>query len=74
MDIKRPLLIAALAIVSYTLVFQWNKDYGQADLPTAKMQTSVLPGGSPNVPTEVPPDAKAASPLGNSTAQASTAL
>ncbi len=50
MDIKRPLLIAALAIVSYTLVFQWNKDYGQADLPTAKTQTSVLPGDTPTCP------------------------
>ncbi|ALZ82683.1 MAG TPA: membrane protein insertase YidC [Pseudomonas sp.] len=74
MDIKRPLLIAALAIVSYTLVFQWNKDYGQADLPTAKTQTSVLPGDTPNVPTDVPADAKAAAPVDNSTAQASTAL
>ena len=74
MDIKRPLLIAALAIVSYTLVFQWNKDYGQADLPTAKTQTSVLPGDTPNVPTDVPADAKAAAPVDNSAAQPSTAL
>ncbi|MDR6356441.1 hypothetical protein Q3H58_003112 [Pseudomonas psychrotolerans] len=74
MDIKRPLLIAALAIVSYTMVFQWNKDYGQAELPTAKTQTSVLPGDTPNVPTDVPAEAKAAAPVDNATAKPSTAL
>ena len=33
MDIKRPILIVALAIVSYLMVLQWNKDYGQVQLP-----------------------------------------
>jgi len=35
MDIKRKLLFVALAIVGYLLVWQWNKDYGQAVLPLA---------------------------------------
>jgi len=33
MDIKRTILIAALAIVTYLMVLQWNRDYGQAALP-----------------------------------------
>ncbi|MCQ4272392.1 membrane protein insertase YidC [Pseudomonas kuykendallii] len=33
MDIKRSILIVALAIVSYLMVLQWNQDYGQAALP-----------------------------------------
>ncbi|MES2819322.1 MAG: membrane protein insertase YidC [Pseudomonadota bacterium] len=35
MDIKRSILIVALAVVSYLIVLQWNQDYGQAPLPTA---------------------------------------
>ncbi|MGY4532272.1 YidC/Oxa1 family membrane protein insertase [Pseudomonas sp. TE3786] len=35
MDIKRSILIAALAIVSYVMVLKWNEDYGQTSLPTA---------------------------------------
>ncbi|WP_095146177.1 MULTISPECIES: membrane protein insertase YidC [unclassified Pseudomonas] len=34
MDIKRTILIVALAIVSYVMVLKWNQDYGQAALPT----------------------------------------
>ncbi|AIR88883.1 membrane protein insertase YidC [Pseudomonas cremoricolorata] len=34
MDIKRTILIVALAIVAYVLVLKWNEDYGQAALPT----------------------------------------
>ncbi len=34
MDIKRTILIVALAIVSYVLVLKWNENYGQAALPT----------------------------------------
>ncbi|KAF1070366.1 MAG: Membrane protein insertase YidC [Pseudomonas citronellolis] len=33
MDIKRSILIVALAAVAYMLVLQWNKDYGQPELP-----------------------------------------
>ncbi len=31
MDIKRTILIVALAIVTYVGVLKWNQDYGQAD-------------------------------------------
>ncbi|MEQ7920919.1 membrane protein insertase YidC [Xanthomonas sp. WHRI 1810A] len=47
MDIKRTILIVALAIVSYVMVLKWNQDYGQAALPTqnvaANTNTSALP-------------------------------
>jgi len=33
MDIKRTALIAALAVVTYLMVLQWNRDYGGAPLP-----------------------------------------
>ncbi len=49
MDIKRSILFVALAIVSYALVLQWNKDYGQPELPaqTATFnQTEGLPDTS----------------------------
>ena len=36
MDIKRSILLVALAVVSYLLVLQWNEDYGQAALPPAQ--------------------------------------
>jgi YidC/Oxa1 family membrane protein insertase len=47
MDIKRTILIIALAIVTYVGVLKWNQDYGQAALPTqnvaANTNTSALP-------------------------------
>lgn len=47
MDIKRTILIVALAIVTYVGVLKWNQDYGQAALPTqnvaANTNTSTLP-------------------------------
>ncbi|WP_027896321.1 membrane protein insertase YidC [Zestomonas thermotolerans] len=49
MDIKRSILIVALAIVSYLIVLQWNQDYGQAALPpssTANASMPSLPEGS----------------------------
>ncbi len=54
MDIKRTILIVALAVVSYLIILQWNQDYGQAELPqTAQI---AAPGSviSPNTPTDVP--------------------
>ncbi|HSC82289.1 MAG TPA: membrane protein insertase YidC [Pseudomonas sp.] len=54
MDIKRSILLVALAIVAYMMVLQWNKDYGQAALPA---QTATI-GGSPaaSLPDSVPAD------------------
>lgn len=40
MDIKRTILIVALAIVSYVMVLKWNQDYGQAALPTQNVAAS----------------------------------
>ncbi|MFI8557587.1 membrane protein insertase YidC [Pseudomonas putida] len=56
MDIKRTILIVALAIVSYVMVLKWNQDYGQAALPTqhtaASTQAPALPAGaSADVPS-----------------------
>ncbi len=51
MDIKRTILIVALAIVSYVMVLKWNQDYGQAALPTqntaASTKAPALPDGVP---------------------------
>jgi len=40
MDIKRTILIAALAIVTYVGVLKWNQDYGQTALPTQNVAAS----------------------------------
>ena len=42
MDIKRTILIAALAIVSYVMVLKWNQDYGQAALPNQTAASSTI--------------------------------
>ena len=52
MDIKRSILIVALAIVSYALVLQWNKDYGQPELPAQTASFNQQPQGLPE--TSVP--------------------
>ncbi len=48
MDIKRSILIVALAVVSYLMVLQWNQDYGQADLPV--QNTTVASNSTPDLP------------------------
>ena len=48
MDIKRTILIVALAIVSYSMVLQWNQDYGQAALPTQNVAANAVPAGLPD--------------------------
>ncbi|MDG9884527.1 membrane protein insertase YidC [Pseudomonas putida CSV86] len=47
MDIKRTILIAALAIVSYVMVLKWNQDYGQAALPNQTAASSTI---APSLP------------------------
>jgi YidC/Oxa1 family membrane protein insertase len=61
MDIKRTILIVALAIVTYVGVLKWNQDYGQAALPTqnvaANTNTSAIPDapqGSATANADVP--------------------
>jgi YidC/Oxa1 family membrane protein insertase len=56
MDIKRSILLVALAVVAYLMVLQWNQDYGQAALPaeTSQEQTSAaqLPETPPTISTD----------------------
>ncbi|MFW0753514.1 membrane protein insertase YidC [Pseudomonas sp. H11T01] len=51
MDIKRTILIVALAIVSYVMVLKWNQDYGQAALPTQNVAASTTAPGLPETAT-----------------------
>ena len=48
MDIKRSILLVALAVVAYLLVLQWNQDYGQAALPAETAQTQSV--DTPQIP------------------------
>ncbi|WP_019409129.1 membrane protein insertase YidC [Pseudomonas psychrophila] len=48
MDIKRTILIVALAVVSYVMVLKWNQDYGQAALPTQNVAASSTPQALPD--------------------------
>ncbi|MGO4001687.1 MULTISPECIES: membrane protein insertase YidC [Pseudomonas] len=50
MDIKRTILIVALAIVSYVMVLKWNQDYGQAALPTQNVAANQNAPAIPDVP------------------------
>ena len=43
MDIKRSILIVALAVVSYLMVLKWNQDYGQPQLPAQTATASAVP-------------------------------
>ncbi|MGE8179930.1 membrane protein insertase YidC [Pseudomonas fluorescens] len=50
MDIKRTILIVALAIVSYVMVLKWNQDYGQAALPTQNVASNQAAPAIPDTP------------------------
>ncbi|MCU1748167.1 membrane protein insertase YidC [Pseudomonas sp. 6D_7.1_Bac1] len=50
MDIKRTILIVALAIVSYVMVLKWNQDYGQAALPTQNVAANQAAPAIPDTP------------------------
>ena len=72
MDIKRSILIVALAVVSYMMVLQWNQDYGQAALPNQTATTSKAAPGLPetasvasndDVPTAANADGSDPSPV-----------
>ncbi|WP_374438308.1 membrane protein insertase YidC [Pseudomonas panipatensis] len=71
MDIQRSILIVALAAVSYMLVLQWNKDYGQPELPAQtasfNQQTQGLPDTSvpaaSGTSADVPPAQSASASL-----------
>jgi YidC/Oxa1 family membrane protein insertase len=57
MDIKRTILIVALAIVAYVMVLKWNQDYGQAALPTQNVAST--PVSSADIPGNPAPQAGA---------------
>jgi YidC/Oxa1 family membrane protein insertase len=50
MDIKRTILIVALAIVTYVGVLKWNQDYGQAALPTQNVAANTSTSAIPDAP------------------------
>lgn len=51
MDIKRSILLVALAVVAYLMVLQWNQDYGQAALPAETSQEQTTAAQLPKTPT-----------------------
>ncbi|KQQ53625.1 insertase [Pseudomonas sp. Leaf127] len=52
MDIKRTILIGALAIVTYVGVLKWNEDYGQAALPTPTVAATTTNADVPAAATD----------------------
>ncbi|SFF78667.1 membrane protein insertase YidC [Neptunomonas qingdaonensis] len=56
MDVQRVILVAALALISYMLVLQWNEDYGQqptAQAPAASVSVYGSAATSSDLPTAV---------------------
>ena len=51
MDIKRSILLVALAVVAYLMVLQWNQDYGQTAIPDETRQEQSSAAQLPTVPT-----------------------
>jgi YidC/Oxa1 family membrane protein insertase len=56
MDVQRVILIAALALVSYLMVLQWNEDYGPSRQPEQQVTSSSAysSAGSANSLSELP--------------------
>ena len=50
MNMQRNILIAALLVITYLMVLQWNADYGQTELPPATVSNQSAPAGSKDVP------------------------
>jgi YidC/Oxa1 family membrane protein insertase len=53
MDIKRSILLVALAVVAYLMVLQWNQDYGQAAIPDETRQEQPSAAELPSSPASV---------------------
>jgi len=51
MDIKRSILLVALAVVAYLMVLQWNQDYGQTVIPDEARQEQPATSSLPDTPT-----------------------
>ncbi|MGV8842100.1 MAG: membrane protein insertase YidC [Pseudomonas sp.] len=60
MDIKRSILLVALAVVSYMMVLQWNQDYGQTALPTQNIAARSTAPALPDMPGAVSDDVPSA--------------
>ena len=50
MDIKRSILLVALAVVAYLMVLQWNQDYGQTVIPDEARQEQAPSSQVPATP------------------------
>ena len=50
MDIKRSILLVALAVVAYLMVLQWNQDYGQTAIPDETRQEQTSATQMPSTP------------------------
>ncbi|WP_417788423.1 membrane protein insertase YidC [Stutzerimonas xanthomarina] len=50
MDIKRSILLVALAVVAYLMVLQWNQDYGQTAIPDETRLEQSSAAQLPSVP------------------------
>ncbi|HEX8592638.1 MAG TPA: membrane protein insertase YidC [Pseudomonas sp.] len=70
MDIKRTILIVALAIVTYVGVLKWNQDYGQAALPTQNVAASTTAPALPDTAAGTNASASADVPSANGDATA----
>ncbi|RON05660.1 membrane protein insertase YidC [Pseudomonas brassicacearum] len=74
MDIKRTILIVALAIVSYVMVLKWNQDYGQAALPTQNVAANQAAPAIPDTPLGNNAAASADVPSANTDTSTPTAM
>lgn len=72
MDIKRTILIVALAIVTYVGVLKWNQDYGQTALPTQNVAASNTAPAIPDTATGSNTSANADVPSANAVTTAPT--
>ena len=69
MNLQRNILIAALLVITYLMVLQWNKDYDQQDLPPAA--SAAAPAGNSDLPDV--PSAPAAGQVDSDVPQAAEA-
>ena len=51
MNMQRNILIAALLVITYLMVLQWNADYGQTELPPAVVTSNPVTSDSSDMPT-----------------------
>ena len=54
MDVQRVILVAALALISYMLVLQWNEDYGQKPTAQAPVASVSVYGSASTSSSDLP--------------------